>query len=159
MERRSLRVRVFWSIRCCFLSVRYPRTVYFQIVVRYSIKPTFAFDNTLFSQNSRWLAKYEFLYFLEFCSIFFLLFGMSDKNVPILVSGAFRFNSIFHSIIGWKEYYCVWYQPDGIIISEQYFRTWDLTFQKRESRGCWYSCVLGLYGPDGWTVFLSLMRG
>ena len=47
------------------------------------------------------IGKIKFLYFLEFGSIFFLLFGMSDKNVPILVSGAFRFNSIFHSIIGW----------------------------------------------------------
>ena len=49
------------------------------------------------------IGKIKFLYFLEFGSIFFLLFGMSDKNVPILVSGAFRFNSIFHSIIGWHR--------------------------------------------------------
>ena len=32
--------------------------------------------------------------FLKFGSIFFLLFWMGDKNVPILVSSAFRFNSI-----------------------------------------------------------------
>lgn len=83
-----------------------PQPFDFQSVLRYSTKATFAYNNTLFIKF-KVIGKIWILYFLEFSSIFFLLFGMCDKNVPILVSGAFRFNSIFHSIIGWAECYCV----------------------------------------------------
>ena len=106
---RRIRSRIHrpWS-RALDTDIRDSRTttVDFQSNVRYSTKPTFAYKNTLFIKF-KVIGKIWILYFLEFSSIFFLLFGIRDKNVPILVSGAFRFNSIFHSIIGWAEYYCV----------------------------------------------------